>query len=349
MKTLIRQCSVVGVCLLSALLLACRSTSPEPEQQPIRIGYFPTVLHAAALVAIEQGMFTASLPPTATLELRTFNAGPAAIEALFAGELDLAYVGPSPALNGFQRSKGRALRVIAGAASGGAQFIVRPEADVRTPADLLERRLATPQLGNTQDVALRHYLRQHGLNPNPFTGNVSIFPAQSGELFWMFRRGEVDGAWVPEPLASRLVIEAGGVVFVDERDLWHGGRFATALLIARADLLRQRPDFVRAVLRAHLDAVTFIQRYPQQAKALVNQGIQRAAGKPLRAEVLDRAFSMFEPTYDPLADTIAAQAERAAELGLLRLSPEELSGLYDVHLLNALLVERGYPPVSIAP
>lgn len=332
---------------LSALAAACHPAPARPAPVAVRLGYFPTVTHAAALVGIERGLFAAALPPTATLELRAFNAGPALIEALFAGEVDVAYVGPSPALNGFQRSKGAALRVIAGAASSGAQFIVRPSAGIRAPADLRGRRLATPQLGNTQDVALRYYLLQHGFDPNPYTGEVAIFPAQPGELFWMFRRGEVDGAWVPEPLASRLVIEAGGAVFLDERDLWEGGRFATALLIARTAFLQAHPDLVRAILRAHVEAVAFTRRDPAQAQALVNQGIARAAGKPLRTDVLARAFAHFEPTYDPLAHTLAAQAERSRALGLSRLSADELPKLYDVRLLNEVLTERGDPPVSV--
>lgn len=333
--------------LLSALFVACQPPPSAPSQLTVRLGYFPTVTHAAALVGIERGLFIAALPPTATLELRAFNAGPALIEALFAGEIDLAYVGPSPALNGFQRSKGAALRVIAGAASGGAQFIVRPSAGIRAPADLRGRRLATPQLGNTQDVALRYYLLQHGFDPNPFIGDALIFPAQPGELFWMFRRGEVDGAWVPEPLASRLVVEASGMVFLDERELWEGGRFATALLIARTAFLQAHPDLVRAILRAHVEAITFIHHDPGQAQALVNQGIARAAGKPLRADVLTRAFAHFEPTYDPLARTLAAQAEHSRALGLSRLSLDDLPKLYDVRLLNEVLTERGDPPVSV--
>src|SRR4051812_37682525 len=221
----------------------------------LRLGYFANVTHAAALIGVQQGFLADELGST-KLTTQVFNAGPDEVEALFAGGLDAAYIGPSPTVNAYGQSKGDALRIIAGAASGGAQLVVRDGID--SPADLKGTTLASPQLGNTQDVALRTWLTDQGLkNSVQGGGDVTITPTANSDIPNLFDSGDLDGAWVPEPTASILALQHGGHVLVDEKDLWPGGRFVTTQLIVRAEFLQQHPDTVAALLRGHVKAVQF--------------------------------------------------------------------------------------------
>jgi len=276
------------------------------------------------------------------IEPMVFNAGPSVIEALFAGEIDLAYIGPNPAINGFVRSQGEALRVIAGATSGGAAFIVRPEAGIASPDDLNGKRLATPQLGNTQDVALRSYLGQHQLLTTEQGGTVQIIPTANPQILDLFRRGEIDGAWVPEPWATRLLLEGGGELFFDERSLWPEGDFTTALLIVRTGFLSAHPDLVQRWLQAHVNLTVWEESNPDEAKRLANEEIGRITSQALPQAVLDGAWSRQRVTYDPLSATINASAEAAYAAGYLESEPD-LSGLIELGPLQTVLADLGLP------
>ncbi len=227
------------------------ATAPE-----LRLGYFANVTHAPAIVGVDEGFFADELGDT-KLTTQIFNAGPAAVEALFAGALDATYIGPNPAINAFVQSDGEAVRIIAGATSGGAQLVVREGID--GPEDLEGKNIATPQLGNTQDVALRAWLTDKGLeNDVAGGGDVTITPTANADTLQLFQAGELDGAWVPEPWASRLVLEAGAEVLVDEKDLWPEGEFVTTHLIVRTEFLEQYPGTVEALLRGHVESVEWI-------------------------------------------------------------------------------------------
>jgi len=310
----------------------------------LTIGYFPNVTHAPALVAVAQNAFATALP-AASLDYKTFNAGPALVEALFAGAVDVGYVGPSPAINGYSQSKGQALRIIAGAMSGGASFVVRPAANVHSAADLAGKKLATPQLGNTQDVALRFCLQQNGLKTRDKSGTVDVVPTQNPDMVNLFRQNQIDGAWVPEPWASTLVLQAQGEVFLDERSLWPNGKFSSVCVIASAKLLSAQPEVVGGVLRAHLSAIDFINREPEQAKRLAGDQITKLTSQPMPSNVLDRSFSTQDATYDPLAASILTGADHAFALGFLGGSKPDLSGLFDFSLLDAALASAGLPAV----
>jgi NitT/TauT family transport system substrate-binding protein len=309
---------------LFALVALCAACSRPVDPAVLRLGYFATLTHAPALTGVESGRFARALSPV-RLETRTFNAGPAAMEALLGGAIDVAYVGPSPALSAFLRSRGRALRVIAGAASGGALFVVRPAAGIRTAADLHHRRLATPQLGNTQDVALRTYLAAHGLSPEEQGGDVQVIPLSNADILTQFRLGHLDGAWVPEPWASRLQLEAGGVVFHDERDLWPARRFATTVVVARTEYLHHAPGNVACFLRAHAAEVAHLRAHPDDARTTANAALGRLLGRPLSPSVLTSAWSRIDFTTDPLPDTLTRSARAAQSLGFL--PPGSLGGL----------------------
>jgi NitT/TauT family transport system substrate-binding protein len=255
------------------LLLATGPARGQSTRVTVRAGYFPNVTHSQALCGRAQGRFEQALGSSVRIEWKVFNAGPSVIEALFAGALDLAYVGPNPAIAGYVRSKGEALRIVAGATSGGAALVVRSASGIAKPEDFHGKKVATPQLGNTQDVALRAWLQAHKLKTREKGGDVLVIPIANPDQLTLFLKGEIDAAWAPEPWASRLIQEANARLFVDERDLWPNRQFVTAHLIVRTSFLREHPDVVKNWLRAHIELTEWINAKPTEAKQIVNHQI----------------------------------------------------------------------------
>lgn len=319
---------------------AAGATDQGPAQR-LRLGYFATVTHAPALVGLARGTFADALDDT-TLYTQVFGAGPEALEALNAGAIDAAFLGPSPAINGFVRSDGAGLRIVSGVASGGAQLVVRP--GIRSAEDLRGATLATPQLGGTQDVALRTWLTDEGLvNRLRGGGDVRVSPTASATALQLFRDGALDGAWAPEPWASRLVLEGGGHVLVDERDLWPGGAFPSTSLVVSTRFLEEHPDTVAALVEGLLDAMEWLASHPREGAGVVNDSIAQVAGQPLRADVLDRAFSTVEFGPDPLPGALDDLHADAVRIGTTPDAP--LEGILDLRLLNRALAERGVAEV----
>jgi NitT/TauT family transport system substrate-binding protein len=309
----------------------------------LRLGYFPNLTHAPALVGVEQGIFEDALDGTAKLETSTFNAGPEAVEALFAEALDASFVGPNPAINAYAQSDGAAIRIISGSTSGGAYLVVRDGID--RPDDLAGTTVASPQLGNTQDVALRSWLKDQGYETDEAGGgDVSIQPQANGDALAAFVAGDIDGAWVPEPWATRMQQEGDGHVLVDEATLWPEGRYVTTHLIVRTEFLEKYPDTVEALLRGHVAAVELATGDAAAAKTAVNSGLEAAGGKPLDAEVLDRAWSELTVTYDPIASALAQSAKNGVAAGTSE--ETDLDGIYDLRPLNAILDDQGLDTVS---
>lgn len=311
----------------------------------VRIGYFPNITHSQAIIGLARGDFQEALGPGVTIEPVMFNAGPSAIEALFAGEIDMTYIGPNPAITGFVRSDGEALRIVCGATSGGASLVVADSSGIASGADLSGRRLATPQLGNTQDVALRGYLAANGLSTTDKGGTVEIVPTENPQILELLRQGQIDGAWVPEPWASRLVVEAGGRILVDERDLWPGGQFVTAHLIASTAFLEQHPDLVRRWITAHVRITLWERDNPEEAKALLNAQIATLTGREIPPAVLDSAWSRMTPTWDPVRSSLSASAQAAWQAGFLDEQPD-LNGIYDLSELESVLSSMALPPLT---
>jgi len=317
-----------------------------PRRVTLRLGYLPNITHAQALVGIAEGTFQQVLGDNVRLEAKTFNAGPAAVEALFAGEIDAAYIGPSPAINGFVKSEGKAIRIIAGAVSGGASLVVRQDSGIAGPSDLAGKKIASPQLGNTQDVALRAYLQSHGLKSKENGGNVTVLPTANPNILTLFRKGDIDGAWVPEPWATRLVVEAGGKVFLDERDLWPNGDFATTQLVVNPEFLARNPDAVARLLQAHVKVTQDINSNPEKAKEELNAAIKGIAGASLSREVIDAAWARQRITYDPIASTLRKSADDAFALGLLGRKKPDVRAIYDLKPLNGVLAGLNLAPVK---
>ncbi|MGH9023845.1 MAG: ABC transporter substrate-binding protein [Acidimicrobiia bacterium] len=310
----------------------------------LRLGYFPNVTHAAAVAGVEKGIFTEALGSDVTLKPATFNAGPAAIEALFSGALDATYIGPNPAINAFAKSDGRAIRIIAGATSGGAFLVVNPK--ITKASDLKGKKLATPQLGNTQDVALRAWLADQGFKTNlQGGGDVSVVPQENAQILEQFKSGAISGAWVPEPWATRLVQEGNGKVFVDERTLWPGGQFVTTHLIVRTEFLKEHPQAVEKLLIGHLKATEFVNREPAEAQTVVNAGIERITSKAIPQPVIAAAWNNLSFTFDPVASSLKKGAADAKTIGLLD-ADTKLDGIYDLAMLNKLLAASGQAEVK---
>jgi NitT/TauT family transport system substrate-binding protein len=311
----------------------------------LRLGFFPNVTHATALVGVRQGIFAEHLGPDVTLRTQSFNAGPAAVEALFAGALDASYLGPNPAINGYVKSKGEALRVVSGATSGGAFFVVRP--GIERPEDLKGRTVASPQLGGTQDVALRAWLKQHGLRTDTNGGgDVSIVPQDNAQTLAAFASGAIDGAWVPEPWATRLIREAGAKVLVDERDLWPGGRYVTTHLVVATRFLHDHPDVVRRLLEGQVAANDYLNRHPQDAQRAADDEVEAVTGKRLDDAVIAAAWANLTFTNDPVASSLQASARGAEAIDLLDPGKVDLAGLYDLQPLNDVLAAAQQPPVA---
>ena len=313
-----------------------QASVPTPAAE-LKLGYFGNVTHAPALVGVSQGFLAESLGSTA-LSTETFNAGPAAIEALNAGAIDAAYVGPNPAINSYAKSRGESVRVIAGAAAGGAQLVVKPE--ITSAADLRGKTLASPQLGGTQDVALRAWLADQGLRTSvDGGGDVAVNPTENAQALKLFQDGKLDGAWLPEPWASRLVLQAGAKVLVDEKDLWDGaltgkpGEFPTTVLIVNQKFAADHPDTVKALLAGHAKSVAWLNEAPADQKAtVINSALQEYAGAGLDDDVLARSLANITFTLDPLAGSYPKLLADGIEAGTTK--EADINGLFDLRAVN---------------
>jgi len=313
----------------------------QDNANTIRVGAFPNITHAQAMVGKANGFFDKAMGPQVKVQWSSFNAGPSAIEALFAGAIDMTYVGPNPAINGYVRSNGEALRVVSGAASGGASLIVRNDSGINKPEDFHGKRVASPQFGNTQDVALRNWLRSHGLKTNDKGGDVQIVPMANPDQLTLFLKKDLDAAWAPEPWATRLIHEGNGRLLVDERSLWPNGQFVIGLLVVNTKFLKAHPDLVKKWIAANVDLTDWIGAHQDEAKKLLNQQIQAETGKALPPAVLNEAFSRLQITYDPLHGALTTAAQQAFDDGFLGRQMPDLSKLYDLTLLNEVLKEKG--------
>lgn len=314
--------------LVAAAAAACGGGSADGSGTPatLRLGYFPNLTHASAVYGVASGTYARELGDI-TLKTQTFNAGPAEVEALFAGSIDAAYIGPGPAVNAFLMSRG-AVVIVAGATSNGAALVVR-----KGVTDLKGLKIADPQTGGTQDIALRTYLAHKGLKVDrQGAGDVTVLAQENAQTLDLFKAGEIDGAWVPEPWASRLVIDGGGTVLVDEKTLWPSGGFVTTNLLVRKQYLDEHPEAIKALIKAQLAANAAISADPAKAKTVINDALSSLTGKALKPAVIDRAFAQLTLTEDPLAPTLKTIAENAFATGLVKRG--DLSGIYQLSLLR---------------
>ncbi|GAB2907929.1 aliphatic sulfonate ABC transporter substrate-binding protein [Streptomyces heilongjiangensis] len=311
----------------------------------VSIGYFGNLTHGTALVGIQKGLFQKELGGTRA-KYTTFNAGPSEIEALNGGSIDIGWIGPSPAINGFTKADGANLRIIGGSASGGVKLVVNPD-KIRSLKDVKGKKIATPQLGNTQDVAFLNWIAEQGwkVDAQSGKGDVSVVRTDNSIAPDAYKSGAVDGAWVPEPTASKLVAE-GAKVLLDEADLWPDKKFVITNIVVRQEFLKEHPDVVEAVLRGSVKTNAYIHAHPDEARAAANAQLKADSGKALPANVLDPAWQSIQFVDDPLAATLSTEAEHAVKAGLLE--KPRLDGIYDLTLLNKVLKAAGEPEVDDA-
>ena len=338
--------SALALATIAVLSLsACSTTAAAPASSTaaaptLKLGYFANFTHAPAIVGIDDGLFQKALGGT-KLSTNVFDAGPAATEALLSGSIDAAFIGPGPTTNAYVQSK--AITVVAGAAANGAALVVKPT--ITSAAQLKGKTLSSPQLANTQDIALRYWLKQQGLSTTTTGGgDVSISPQSNGDTVNAFKQGQIDGAWVPEPYATQLV-NAGGKVLVDEKSLWPDQRFVTTNLIVSTKFLQQYPGTVDDLLKDLIAAEDEVTSDAAGAQRTTNDAIAKITGTPLDDAVLQAAWKNVEFTVDPIASSLKEGAAHAEDVGLLT-GDVDLSGLYDLKPLNALLKADGKSEVS---
>jgi NitT/TauT family transport system substrate-binding protein len=310
----------------------------------LRLGFLANITHEPALVGLAKDYFTKDLGKNVTLKTSVFSTGTEETTALLAGQLDAAYVGPNPAINAWQKSNGTAIKIISGAASGGASLVVKK--GITSAAQLKGKSLATPSLGNTQDVALRFWLKQHGLNTTPTGGgDVSIKPIKPNSAAVLeFASGQIDGGWEPEPYATEMVLD-GGTRLVNEASLWPGGNFVTTNLVVTQSFLKAHPSAVNGLLKGQIQANSYINSNGTAAASVANAELTKLLGKGLKPNVLSAALPYIHFTNDPVASSLATDAQHAAAVGLLT-PVKNLPGIYDLGPLNALLKADGQPQVS---
>ncbi len=345
----IRTAVVAGALALVGLTLAaCSSSSTSSSTSTsttaggpvtLRLGYLTNLTHAGALVGVSNGTFTRNLPSGTTLTTSTFSAGPAEVTALLSGSLDAAYIGPSPAITAYTQSGGKAIRIISGATSGGAALVV--SSSITSPSQLKGKTLSTPQLGNTQDIALRTWLTSQGLTypgPNGGSGDVTILPQQNSAIVTAFEAGAIAGAWVPEPYVSEMVSQGHGHVLVNEKTLWPGGRFATTVLVVTQTFAQAHPSVVDGLLKGQIAVNAFLNSSPTTAAADANAALAKLTGKPLKAAALASAWADMTFTNDPIVSSILTDVQHAKAAGF---PSGSIAGIFDLGPLNSLLQTAG--------
>lgn len=317
------------IAAFGAVISLATTAFGEPAQR-VRLGYFANVTHAQAVLGVSGGDFERAVSPS-RFSSRVFNAGPSLIEALFAGEIDIGYVGPSPALSAHIQSRGRGIRVIAGAAANGVVIVARPGSGISSLEDLRQRRIATPQLGNTQDISARHYLL-HVLGAPNVDNVIPIANAEQGALM---DRGRIDAAWAVEPWASRLQIENGAVVIAEEKDLWPGGEFTLTIVVVSPEFLRDHAQTVEAVLRVHAELTARLAREAQGQAAPLSDALEALTGKRLTDRVVASALARVKFTTRPLRGSLDTFAAWAYEMGFAR-GMANVQSLVDTTILDRI-------------
>jgi len=347
MKRALAAVAAVG---LAALAAGCASSSAssgssDPTAKVVlRLGFLENITHAPALIAVKDGFFTKNLGKNVTLKLYPFSSGTQESTALLAGQLDAAYVGPNPAIKAWQTSGGKLIRVISGAASGGAELVVKK--GITSAAQLKGKQLATPSLGNTQDVALRYWLKNHGLTTTPTGGgDVPVTPiSPNSDAVLAFESGKIAGGWEPAPYDAEMVAD-GGHVLVNEASLWPQGQFVTTEIVATQSFISAHPTVVSDLLKAQIEANSYIASDKSAAESAANAELASLTGKPLKPAILAAAFDQVTFTNDPIASSLLTDAAHAESVGLL--SPvKNLPAIYDLGPLNTLLKADGQQQVG---
>jgi len=322
--------SIVGIVL---------NSNEKLSENNLRIAYFPNIGHAIPIVGMEMGFFSEKINPNVEIQSRIFDSGPQVIESLFANSVDIAYVGPGPAINGFLNSENNNVRILSGAASGGASFIVHPNSEINFASDFAGKKIAAPQIGNTQDVSLRNYLSENNLKTAEKGGSVIVYNIANPDIYTLFVKGDIDGAWVAEPWATILETELGGHRLFVEDDLWPDKQFASVLLIANIDYVEKNPEIISNFLLSHHETVKWINDNPVETRNIFNSFLKSHLGQSLSDDIVDISLSHIEITSDPIPDSVYSFAEQANILGYLGRNGYDLSEIFYTIDSNSNFVE----------
>jgi sulfonate transport system substrate-binding protein len=320
------------------------TTSSAPAGGSLTLGYFPNLTHGSAIVGVQKGYFKAALDKDqATFKTQLFTSGSDTLEALAGGSLDATYIGPSPAITAFAQSHGDLVRIVSGATGGGASLMVNPS--ITSIADLKGKKIATPSAGNTQDVALKYFLKQHGFHESADgTGDVTVVNQDNGTTLQTYAQGQVDGAWVPEPYASQLEA-AGAKRLVNESTLWPKGQFVTTVLLVRKAWADDNPALLNDLLTGQVQANDYINQNSAAAEKVVGDWLASYTQSTIPKATLDKAWKSLTFTNDPIANSLVQNEKHAVAVGLLD-PVDNLNEIFDLDPLNTILKADNEPPVS---
>ncbi len=334
MKILGMAVGGIVVIVAIAITITFFSDSDQINEDKIRVAFFPSIGHIIPIVGLEEKIFEKGIGEEKQIETKLFDSGPQVIESIFSGSIDVAYVGPGPIINGFLKSDGKDIKILSGAASGGASFIIQPNSGLESLENFDGKRIASPQISNSQDVSLRYYLESHGLKSVEKGGTVFVLNISNPDIYTLFAKGDIDGAWVPEPWATILVQELDGVRLFNEEKLWPNEEFASVLLIVRTEYLENNPETVQKWVESHEKTVTWINSNPNKSKSLFSNFLMDYMGKSLPTKIIDESFSNITITSDPIKNSVIIFAERADSLGYLGRDGYNLDGIFYNAVLN---------------
>ena len=334
MKILGMAVGGIVVIVAIAITITFFSDSDQINQDKIRVAFFPSIGHIIPIVGLEEKIFEKGIGEEKQIETKLFDSGPQVIESIFSGSIDVAYVGPGPIINGFLKSDGKDIKILSGAASGGASFIIQPNSGLESLENFDGKRIASPQISNSQDVSLRHYLESHGLKSVEKGGTVFVLNISNPDIYTLFAKGDIDGAWVPEPWATILVQELDGIRLFNEEKLWPNEEFASVLLIVRTEYLENNPETIQKWVESHEKTVTWINSNPDKSKSLFSSFLIDYMGKSLPTKIIDESFSNITITSDPIKNSVIIFAERADSLGYLGRDGYNLDGIFYNAVLN---------------
>lgn len=325
--------------LVAGVLAGCASKKSD-DASTVRIAYFPNITHSQALVGMEEGKFQKALGNSTKIQWKQFNAGSLEMEAFLAGSVDIGYIGPGPAINGYTKSNGD-LQVIAGATDSGAVLVSRKGENIKSVKDLANKKVAIPQVGNTQDLTLRFLLLNNGLQDKTKGGNVEIVAADNPDIITLLDKGSIDAALVPEPWGSRIQKEASADLVLDSNKIWRDGKYPTALVVARKEFIKDHPDIIEKFLKAHVELTDYINANTDKAADEANIEYKTLTKKSLTKDVLKTSFSRLSPTVDPEIDATKAMIDMSLKVGFIKEKPADENGLFNLDILNKILKAKG--------
>ena len=336
---------LIGVVIVAIGIIAFvgfTQSSVNYSENNIRVAFFPSVVHAVPIIGMETQTFANNLNADLDIQVKIFDSGPQVIESIFSNSVDIAYVGPGPVINGFLKSDGNDLKILAGAASGGASFVIQKNSGLDLIENYSGKRIAAPQISNTQDVSLRHYLAENGLITAEKGGDVFVLNIANPDIYTLFAKGDIDGAWVPEPWATMLVEELDGVRLFDENEFWPENQFSSVLLIGRSDYIEKNPEIIKKWINANEKTVQWINNHPNESKILYNEFLKSYMGRTLPQNIVEKSFSNIIITSEPLENSVHTFAERADALGYLGRDGYTLDGIFYHENISVTSNEENY-------